>query len=202
MNTAKELLSLLKRGDALCIVGKGGIGKTRVLESLYRTMEESWRGNVLFIHAPSRVRESYPSFIVNERREIDEMRDEIDALEKVDGIREKVNSSKEVLGIINTFLRNGVINKGSVLFIDSLDALMDTSDMRTLLLLLEEMIESKGIKIVISVSTILGVRAVETYLTKARFIEVKRDDKEKVIIEVKERSEDVYSFFLSMMEDL
>ena len=202
MNTTNELLSLLKRSDALCIVGKGGIGKTRVLESLYRTMEESWRGNVLFIHAPSRVRESYPSFIVNERREIDEMRDEIDALEKVEGIREKVNSSKEILGIINTFLRNGVINKGSVLFIDSLDALMDTSDMRTLLLLLEEMIETKEIKIVISVSTILGVRAVETYLTKVRFIEVKRDDKEKVKIEEKERSEEVYSFFLSMMEDL
>ena len=202
MNTTNELLSLLKRSDALCIVGKGGIGKTRVLESLYRTMEESWRGNVLFIHAPSRVRESYPSFIVNERREIDEMRDEIDALEKVEGIREKVNSSKEILGIINTFLRNGVINKGSVLFIDSLDALMDTSDMRTLLSVLERMIETKEIKIVISVSTILGVRAVETYLTKARFIEVKRDDKEKVKIEEKERSEEVYSFFLSMMEDL
>lgn len=202
MNTTNELLSLLKRSDALCIVGKGGIGKTRVLESLYRTMEESWRGNVLFIHAPSRVRESYPSFIVNERREIDEMRDEIDVMERIEGIKENVNSSKEVLGIMNTFLRNGVINKGSVLFIDSMDALMDTSDMRTLLLLLEEMIESKGIKIVISVSTILGVRAVETYLTKARFIEVKRDDKDKVKIEEKERSEDVYSFFLSMMEDL
>lgn len=202
MNTTNVLLSLLKRSDALCIVGKGGIGKTRVLESLYRTMEESWRGNVLFIHAPSRVRESYPSFIVNERREIDEMRDEIDVMERIEGIKENVNSSKEVLGIMNTFLRNGVINKGSVLFIDSMDALMDTSDMRTLLLLLEEMIETKGIKIVISVSTILGVRAVETYLTKARFIEVKRDDKEKVKIEEKERSEDVYSFFLSMMEDL
>ena len=154
MNTTNELLSLLKRSDALCIVGKGGIGKTRVLEFLYRTMEESWRGNVLFTHAPSRVRESYPSFIVNERREIDEMRDEIDALEKVEGIREKVNSSKEILGIINTFLRNGVINKGSVLFIDSLDALMDTSDMRTLLLLLEEMIETKEIKIVMKPSMV------------------------------------------------
>lgn len=202
MNTTNELLSLLKRSDALCIVGKGGIGKTRVLESLYRTMEESWRGNVLFIHAPSRVRESYPSFIVNERREIDEMRDEIDVMERIEGIKENVNSSKEVLGIINTFLRNGVINKESIIFIDSLDALMDTCDMKTLLSVLERMIETKEIKIVISVSTILGVRAVETYLTKARFIEVKRDDKDKVIIEEKERSEEVYSFFLSMMEDL
>lgn len=202
MNTTNELLSLLKRSDALCIVGKGGIGKTRVLESLYRTMEEEWRGNILFIHAPSRVRESYPSFIVNERREIDEMRDEIDALEKIEGIKENVNSSKEVLGIINTFLRNGLINKESIIFIDSLDALMDTCDMKTILSVLERMIETKEIKIVISVSTILGVRAVETYLTKARFIEVKRDDKDKVKIEEKERSEDVYSFFLSMMEDL
>ena len=165
-------------------------------------MEEEWRGNILFIHAPSRVRESYPSFIVNERREIDEMRDEIDALEKIEGIKENVNSSKEVLGIINTFLRNGVINKESIIFIDSLDALMDTCDMKTILSVLERMIETKEIKIVISVSTILGVRAVETYLTKARFIEVKRDDKDKVIIEEKNRSEDVYSFFLSMMEDL
>ena len=54
----KEILLSLSYGNAVCIVGKGGVGKTKVLETLYRESETKESGNVLFIHAPSRIREN------------------------------------------------------------------------------------------------------------------------------------------------
>ena len=155
----------------------------------------------MFIHAPSRIRENYPSFIVRKRRNMDEMSDIIQRLGKEEGIKENVSSSKEILGIIHTFLLNGVINKGSMVILDSLDALMDTNDMKTLLSILETMKKEKGIKLVISVSTIIGVRAIETYMSDVEFYEIKKG-KERVDLERRERSEEVYSFFLRGMEDL
>ena len=188
-------------GKIVCIVGKSGSGKTSFLQYLYKREEEKCEGNVLFIHAPSRIRENYPSFIVRKRRNMDEMSDIIQRLGKEEGIKENVSSSKEILGIIHTFLLNGVINKGSMVILDSLDALMDTNDMKTLLSILETMKKEKGIKLVISVSTIIGVRAIETYMSDVEFYEIKKG-KERVDMERRERSEEVYSFFLRGMEDL
>ena len=188
-------------GKIVCIVGKSGAGKTSFLQYLYKREEEKGEGNVLFIHAPSRIRENYPSFIVRKRRNMDEMSDIIQRLEKEEGIKENVSSSKEILGIIHTFLLNGVINKGSMVILDSLDALMDTNDMKTLLSILETMKKEKGIKLVTSVSTIIGVRAIETYMSDVEFYEIKKG-KERVDMERRERSEEVYSFFLRGMEDL
>ena len=155
----------------------------------------------MFIHAPSRIKENYPSFIVRKRRNMDEMSDVIQRLEKEEGIKENVSSSKEILGIIYTFLLNGVINKGSMVILDSLDALMDTNDMKTLLSILETMRREKGVRIITSVSTIIGVRAIETYMSDVEFYEIKKG-KEKVDMERRERSEEVYAFFLRGMEDL
>ena len=194
-------LSPKNNGKIVCIVGKSGAGKTSFLQYLYKREEEKGEGNVLFIHAPSRIRENYPSFIVRKRRNMDEMSDIIQRLEKEEGIKENVSSSKEILGIIHTFLLNGVINKGSMIILDSLDALMDTNDMKTLLSILETMKKEKGIKLVISVSTIIGVRAIETYMSDVEFYEIKKG-KERVEMERRERSEEVYSFFLRGMEDL
>ena len=194
-------LSPKNNGKIVCIVGKSGAGKTSFLQYLYKREEEKGEGNVLFIHAPSRIRENYPSFIVRKRRNMDEMSDIIQRLEKEEGIKENVSSSKEILGIIHTFLLNGVINKGSMIILDSLDALMDTNDMKTLLTILETMKKEKGIKLVISVSTIIGVRAIETYMSDVEFYEIKKG-KERVDLERRERSEEVYSFFLRGMEDL
>ena len=194
-------LSPKNNGKIVCIVGKSGAGKTSFLQYLYKREEEKGEGNVLFIHAPSRIRENYPSFIVRKRRNMDEMSDVIQRLEKEEGIKENVSSSKEILGIIHTFLLNGVINKGSMVILDSLDALMDTNDMKTLLSILETMKKEKGIKLVISVSTIIGVRAIETYMSDVEFYEIKKG-KERVEMERRERSEEVYSFFLRGMEDL
>ena len=61
--------------------------------------------------------------------------------------------------------------------------------------------KEKGIKLVISVSTIIGVRAIETYMSDVEFYEIKKG-KERVDMERRERSEEVYSFFLRGMEDL
>ena len=194
-------LSPINNGKIVCIVGKSGAGKTSFLQYLYKREEEKGEGNVLFIHAPSRIRENYPSFIVRKRRNMDEMSDIIQRLEKEEGIKENVSSSKEILGIIHTFLLNGVINKGSMIILDSLDALMDTNDMKTLLSILETMKKEKGIKLVISVSTIIGVRAIETYMSDVEFYEIKKG-KERVDMERRERSEEVYAFFLRGMEDL
>ena len=188
-------------GKIVCIVGKSGAGKTSFLQYLYKREEEKGEGNVLFIHAPSRIRENYPSFIVRKRRNMDEMSDIIQRLEKEEGIKENVSSSKEILGIIYTFLLNGVINKGSMVILDSLDALMDTNDMKTLLSILETMRREKGVRIITSVSTIIGVRAIETYMSDVEFYEIKKG-KERVDMERRERSEEVYSFFLRGMEDL
>ena len=194
-------LSPKNNGKIVCIVGKSGAGKTSFLQYLYKREEEKGEGNVLFIHAPSRIRENYPSFIVKERRDIREMNDIIHTLEKEEGIKENVSSSKEILGIIHTFLLNGVINKGSMIILDSLDALMDTNDMKTLLSILETMRREKGVRIITSVSTIIGVRAIETYMSDLEFYEIKKG-KERVDMERRERSEEVYSFFLRGMEDL
>ena len=194
-------LSPKNNGKIVCIVGKSGAGKTSFLQYLYKREEEKGEGNVLFIHAPSRIRENYPSFIVRKRRNMDEMSDIIQRLEKEEGIKENVSSSKEILGIIHTFLLNGVINKGSMVILDSLDALMDTNDMKTLLSILETMKKEKGIKLVISVSTIIGVRAIETYMSDVEFYEIKKG-KDRLEMERRERSEEVYAFFLRGMEDL
>ena len=194
-------LSPKSNGKIVCIVGKSGAGKTSFLQYLYKREEENGEENVLFIHAPSRIRENYPSFIVRKRRNMDEMSDIIQRLEKEEGIKENVSSSKEILGIIHTFLLNGVINKGSMIILDSLDALMDTNDMKSLLSILETMKKEKGIKLVISVSTIIGVRAIETYMSDVEFYEIKKG-KERVDLERRERSEEVYAFFLRGMEDL
>ena len=194
-------LSPKNNGKIVCIVGKSGAGKTSFLQYLYKREEEKGEGNVLFIHAPSRIRENYPSFIVRKRRNMDEMSDIIQRLEKEEGIKENVSSSKEILGIIHTFLLNGVINKGSMVILDSLDALMDTNDMNTLLSILETMRREKGVRIITSVSTIIGVRAIETYMSDVEFYEIKKG-KERVEMERRERSEEVYSFFLRGMEDL
>ena len=78
---------------------------------------------------------------------------------------------------------------------------MDTNDMKTLLSILETMKKEKGIKLVISVSTIIGVRAIETYMSDVEFYEIKKG-KERVDMERRERSEEVYAFFLRGMEDL
>lgn len=197
----KEILLSLSFDNAVCIVGKGGVGKTKVLETLYRESELDWNGNVLFIHAPSRLRESYPSFIVNERRDTAEMDDILELLEKEEGIKENVSSSKEIIGIIYTFLRNGVINKGSMIIVDSLDSLMDTKAMKLLLSIFETLRIEKDVRFVLSVSSIIGVRAIESTLSKVEFFEVVRGE-ERIEIEKKEKSEDVYAFFLSLMEDL
>ena len=194
-------LSPKNNGKIVCIVGKSGAGKTSFLQYLYKREEEKGEGNVLFIHAPSRIRENYPSFIVRKRRNMDEMSDIIQRLENEEGIKENVSSSKEILGIIHTFLLNGVINKGSMVILDSLDALMDTNDMKTLLSILETMRREKGVRIITSVSTIIGVRAIETYMSDVEFYEIKKG-KERVDLERRERSEEVYSFFLRGMEDL
>ena len=194
-------LSPKNNGKIVCIVGKSGAGKTSFLQYLYKREEENGEGNVLFIHAPSRIRENYPSFIVRKRRNMDEMSDIIQRLGKEEGIKENVSSSKEILGIIHTFLLNGVINKGSMIILDSLDALMDTNDMKTLLSILETMRREKGVRIITSVSTIIGVRAIETYMSDVEFYEIKKG-KERVEMERRERSEEVYSFFLRGMEDL
>ena len=132
---------------------------------------------------------------------MDEMSDIIQRLGKEEGIKENVSSSKEILGIIYTFLLNGVINKGSMVILDSLDALMDTNDMKTLLSILETMRREKGVRIITSVSTIIGVRAIETYMSDVEFYEIKKG-KERVDLERRERSEEVYAFFLRGMEDL
>ena len=194
-------LSPKNNGKIVCIVGKSGAGKTSFLQYLYKREEEKGEGNVLFIHAPSRISENYPSFIVRKRRNMDEMSDIIQRLGKEEGIKENVSSSKEILGIIHTFLLNGVINKGSMVILDSLDALMDTNDMKTLLSILETMRREKGVRIITSVSTIIGVRAIETYMSDVEFYEIKKG-KERVEMERRERSEEVYSFFLRGMEDL
>ena len=194
-------LSPKNNGKIVCIVGKSGAGKTSFLQYLYKREEEKGEGNVLFIHAPSRIRENYPSFIVRKRRNMDEMSDVIQRLGKEEGIKENVSSSKEILGIIHTFLLNGVINKGSMVILDSLDALMDTNDMKTLLSILETMRREKGVRIITSVSTIIGVRAIETYMSDVEFYEIKKG-KEMVDLERRERSEEIYSFFLRGMEDL
>ena len=197
----KEILLSLSYGNAVCIVGKGGVGKTKVLETLYRETEIDWNGNVLFIHAPSRIRENYPSFIVNEIRDTRDVEDVIEMLDKEEGIKENVSSSKEIIGIIYTFLKNGVINKGSMIIVDSLDSLMDTKDLKLLLSILETLRIEKDVRLVLSVSSIIGVRAIESTLSKVEFFEVVRGE-EKIEIEKKDKSEDVYSFFLSLMEDL
>ena len=197
----KEILLSLSYGNAVCIVGKGGVGKTKVLETLYRETEIDWNGNVLFIHAPSRIRENYPSFIVNEIRDTRDVEDVIDMLDKEEGVKENVSSSKEIIGIIYTFLKNGVINKGSMIIVDSLDSLMDTKDLKLLLSILETLRIEKDVRLVLCVSSIIGVRAIESTLSKVEFFEVVRG-KERIEIEKKEKSEDVYSFFLSLMEDL
>lgn len=197
----KEILLSLSYGNAVCVVGKGGVGKTKVLETLYRETEIDWNGNVLFIHAPSRIRENYPSFIVNEIRDTRDVEDVIEMLDKEEGIKENVSSSKEIIGIIYTFLKNGVINKGSMIIVDSLDSLMDTKDLKLLLSILETLRIEKDVRLVLSVSSIIGVRAIESTLSKVEFFEVVRGE-ERIEIEKKERSEDVYSFFLSLMEDL
>ena len=197
----KEILLSLSYGNAVCIVGKGGVGKTKVLETLYRETEIDWNGNVLFIHAPSRIRENYPSFIVNEIRDTRDVEDVIDMLDKEEGVKENVSSSKEIIGIIYTFLKNGVINKGSMIIVDSLDSLMDTKDMKLLLSIFETLRIEKDVRLVLCVSSIIGVRAIESTLSKVEFFEVVRG-KERIEIEKKEKSEDVYSFFLSLMEDL
>ena len=197
----KEILLSLSYGNAVCIVGKGGVGKTKVLETLYRETEIDWNGNVLFIHAPSRIRENYPSFIVNEIRDTRDVEDVIDMLDKEEGVKENVSSSKEIIGIIYTFLKNGVINKGSMIIVDSLDSLMDTKDLKLLLSIFETLRIEKDVRLVLCVSSIIGVRAIESTLSKVEFFEVVRG-KERIEIEKKEKSEDVYSFFLSLMEDL
>ena len=197
----KEILLSLSYGNAVCIVGKGGVGKTKVLETLYRETEIDWNGNVLFIHAPSRIRENYPSFIVNEIRDTRDVEDVIDMLDKEEGVKENVSSSKEIIGIIYTFLKNGVINKGSLVIVDNIDALMDTRDLKLLLTLLETMRVEKDIRLIMSVSSIIGVRAVEATFSNVVFFEVVKRE-ERIEIEKKERSEEVYSFFLSLMEDL
>ena len=197
----KEILLSLSYGNAVCIVGKGGVGKTKVLETLYRETEIDWNGNVLFIHAPSRIRENYPSFIVNEIRDTRDVEDVIEMLDKEEGVKENVSSSKEIIGIIYTFLKNGVINKGSMIIVDSLDSLMDTKDLKLLLSILETLRIEKDVRLVLSVSSIIGVRAIESALSKVEFFEVVRGE-ERIEIEKKEKSEDVYSFFLSLMEDL
>ena len=197
----KEILLSLSYGNAVCIVGKGGVGKTKVLETLYRETEIDWNGNVLFIHAPSRIRENYPSFIVNEIRDTRDVEDVIEMLNKEEGVKENVSSSKEIIGIIYTFLKNGVINKGSMIIVDSLDSLMDTKDLKLLLSILETLRIEKDVRLVLSVSSIIGVRAIESTLSKVEFFEVVRGE-ERIEIEKKEKSEDVYSFFLSLMEDL
>lgn len=197
----KEILLSLSYGNAVCIVGKGGVGKTKVLETLYRETEIDWNGNVLFIHAPSRIRENYPSFIVNEIRDTRDVEDVIEMLDKEEGVKENVSSSKEIVGIIYTFLKNGVINKGSMIIVDSLDSLMDTKDLKLLLSILETLRIEKDVRLVLSVSSIIGVRAIESTLSKVEFFEVVRGE-ERIEIEKKERSEEVYSFFLSLMEDL
>ena len=194
-------LSPKNNGKIVCIVGKSGAGKTSFLQYLYKREEENGEENVLFIHAPSRIRENYPSFIVRKRRNMDEMSDIIQRLGKEEGIKENVSSSKEILGIIHTFLLNGVINKGSMIILDSLDALMDTNDMKSLLSILETMRREKGVRIITSVSTIIGVRAIETYMSDVEFYEIKKG-KERVDLERRERSEEVYAFFLRGMEDL
>ena len=197
----KEILLSLSYGNAVCIVGKGGVGKTKVLETLYRETEIDWNGNVLFIHAPSRIRENYPSFIVNEIRDTRDVEDVIEMLDKEEGVKENVSSSKEIIGIIYTFLKNGVINKGSMIIVDSLDSLMDTKDLKLLLSIFEIMRVEKNVRLVLSVSSIIGVRAIESTLSNVEFFEVVREE-ERIEIEKKEKSEDVYSFFLSLMEDL
>ena len=194
-------LSPINNGKIVCIVGKSGAGKTSFLQYLYKREEEKGEGNVLFIRAPSRIKENYPSFIVRKRRNMDEMSDIIQRLGKEEGIKGNVSSSKEILGIIYTFLLNGVINKGSMIILDSLDALMDTNDMKILLSILETMKKEKGIKLITSVSTIIGVRAIETYMSDVEFYEIKKG-KERVDLERRERSEEVYAFFLRGMEDL
>ena len=197
----KEILLSLSFDNAVCVVGNGGVGKTKVLETLYKNCELDWNGNVLFIHAPSRLRENYPSFIVNKRRDTSEMDDILNMLEKEEGIKENVSSSKEIIGIIYTFLRNGVINKDSMIIVDSLDSLMDTKDLKLLLSIFETLRIEKDVRLVLCVSSIIGVRAIESTLSKVEFFEVVRG-KERIEIEKKEKSEDVYSFFLSLMEDL
>ena len=197
----KEILLSLSYGNAVCIVGKGGVGKTKVLETLYRESETKESGNVLFIHAPSRIRENYPSFIVNEIRDTRDVEDVIDMLDKEEGVKENVSSSKEIIGIIYTFLKNGVINKGSMIIVDSLDSLMDTKDLKLLLSILETLRIEKDVRLVLCVSSIIGVRAIESTLSKVEYFEVVRGE-ERIEIEKKEKSEDVYSFFLSLMEDL
>ena len=197
----KEILLSLSYGNVVCIVGKGGVGKTKVLETLYRETEIDWNGNVLFIHAPSRIRENYPSFIVNEIRDTRDVEDVIEMLDKEEGVKENVSSSKEIIGIIYTFLKNGVINKGSMIIVDSLDSLMDIKDLKLLLSILETLRIEKDVRLVLSVSSIIGVRAIESTLSKVEFFEVVRGE-ERIEIEKKEKSEDVYSFFLSLMEDL
>ena len=197
----KEILLSLSYGNAVCIVGKGGVGKTKVLETLYRETEIDWNGNVIFIHAPSRIRENYPSFIVNEIRDTRDVEDVIEMLDKEEGVKENVSSSKEIIGIIYTFLKNGVINKGSMIIVDSLDSLMDTKDLKLLLSILETLRIEKDVRLVLSVSSIIGVRVIESTLSNVEFFEVVRGE-ERIEIEKKEKSEEVYSFFLSLMEDL
>ena len=78
---------------------------------------------------------------------------------------------------------------------------MDKNDMKALLSILETMRREQGIRIITSVSTIIGVRAIETYMSDVEFYEIKKG-KERVDMERRERSEEVYAFFLRGMEDL
>ena len=70
-----------------------------------------------------------------------------------------------------------------------------------ILSILETLRIEKEVRLVLSVSSIIGVRAIESTLSKVEFFEVVRGE-ERIEIEKKEKSEDVYSFFRSLMEDL
>ena len=186
------------KGKAICLYGKGGSGKTSLLRTLYKESTRFWEGNVLFLHAPSRIRETYPSFVIRERRDVREMEEEVEYLEENVDSFEGVSSGKEVLGILYTFIKNGTIGRGSLILIDSLDALSDGGDLRITSSLLSLLLD-KEVALVFSVSGILGARRVEREMEEVEFYRV--DDYKKGKVE-KEGKEEVFSWYLEEMEDL
>ena len=183
----------IARGEKILLLGESGSGKTKVLERIYREEGEVWDGNVIFVCSPSRVRDNSPRFVLKKRG-----RSNSRAMDELSSIMEgrEGSSGSESAEVLFSLYETGVIDDGSLLLFDSLDAFMDTTVLSRLYSFIAREAEERDIAIVASISSPLSLRNAEIHLSPHKCFWCSRGEEEE------KSEEEIFRMLLSSLEGL
>ena len=193
----------LERGEAAIIAGVGGSGKTGLLEAIYQSEVDRKKRNVVMIHSSSRLFEASPSLAIIDFEYSDLYGEEKEAFKRIEKERGEKSLSSEFSAILRLILEFGLLPPGSLLIIDSLEYGMDGEVLTKALRVLSRILDKGNLTLVATVSTMMGLRAVETVLGYSHLYLMQKGEKgEMELKDTTEESEEAYRALLRMVENL